>query len=177
MDYLSLLVDLAKITIPALIVYYTAKNLFGKQMSTLIHLQNQHNKAKESKDFIPMKLQAYERLTVFCERMSIPNLLMRLQESGQNSKELKLALLLAVEQEYEHNLSQQIYLSHSLWEIIKTVKDNVLQTIDTVADSIDQNASGMELGKQLLKEAAPTVQVSIETAQKAIKKEVALVLR
>ncbi|HMW75898.1 MAG TPA: hypothetical protein PKD40_09585, partial [Saprospiraceae bacterium] len=60
---------------------------------------------------LPLKLQAYERLSLFCERISIPSLILRLNQPGMNTQALRYAMLISIQKEFEHNITQQMYIS------------------------------------------------------------------
>ena len=122
----------------------------------------------------PLRLQAYERLSVFCERISLPNLLSRLRTPDQTAAELKLSLYLAVRHEYEHNVSQQVYMSQALWDILVQARDNTLRAIETVAETVAADRPGAELASTLLAEAADGTNAGLALALAAIKREAGL---
>lgn len=76
-----------------------------------------------------MRFQAYERLVLFCERIRIANLIVRLQSPNMTNKTLKNAIVVSIQKEYEHNLTQQLYTSPQLWEMIELLKDQTLAVV------------------------------------------------
>jgi hypothetical protein len=125
----------------------------------------------------PLRLQAYERLMLFCERISIPNLMLRLQKKKMSVEDLKMAMMVTVQKEYEHNVTQQVYVSDNLWKIISLAKDDVLNIINVIADRLDQGEDAQLLRESLmvhLQSNADTIVV--EKAKFAIKKEIGLIL-
>jgi hypothetical protein len=170
-QWLDLIFEILKITIPALIVYVTARNLLGQHLQTSERMMAMRNKAAKMEETLPLRLQAYERLSLFCERIALPNLLLRLQEKGQTAGQLKVALYLAIQQEYEHNISQQVYMSAALWDIIKQARDNTMQAIDSVSDIIEPDLPARQLSRALLDQAAPSSNAALALALRAIKKE------
>ncbi len=121
---------------------------------------------------LPLRLQAYERLALFCERIALPALLFR-HQSDETVNVLRLTLLLAIQQEYEHNISQQIYVSDQLWQIVKAARDDSSQFVDVVATQLDGNASAQELTKALYRALGQRQSDPISIAQLAIRREVA----
>ena len=97
-----------------------------------------------------LQLQAYERLVILSERISIPNLVSRSNQSGFGSKEMHLLLLNTIKQEYEYNASQQIYVSPVAWDAVKNLKDQNMLIINQVATSLPEGASGLDLNKKLM---------------------------
>lgn len=124
--------DILKYTIPALIVFASVYFLFKKFLSQQYQMEVLKYRQSQKSEVIPLKLQAYERLMMFCERMTIDNLSYRLNNSDLEVKDLRAAMMIAIQQEYEHNASQQVYVSEKLWEIIQYVK---LQMQNIIADS------------------------------------------
>ena len=110
--------EILKYTIPALIVFATSYFLLKQYLGSEYELKALELKSKYSKDAIPLKLQAYERLLLFCERISIPNLLLRLKTKNMNANDLKNVMVISVQKEFEHNMAQQLYASQKLWDII-----------------------------------------------------------
>jgi len=90
----------------------------------------------QSQDILPLKLQAYERLMLLCERISVPNLTYRLATKDVSKEQLQTAMMIAIQQEYEHNLTQQIYVSDKLWDIINLAKDQTIQIISKATESM-----------------------------------------
>ena len=115
--------------IPALITGVIAY-LFFKEYT------NNENKRRHyilhkslQKEVLPVKLQAYERLALVLERMTPNNLLIRIQPISQRKQDYELLLIQTIEQEFEHNLAQQIYVSEECWNIILTAKNTTIQFI------------------------------------------------
>ena len=117
------LLEIIKLTIPGLLTFLAAYFVLKTYMENQQKLQQIKLQLEQQKSSLPLRLQAYERLSLFCERIALPNLLLRVRKPGMSSGELRIALLLAVQQEYEHNITQQVYVSSQLWEIIKIARD------------------------------------------------------
>ena len=173
-DLAAILLEIVKVALPAFIVYLTANALFSRHLGTLERVEAGKRSAERAAETLPLRLQAYERLSVFCERIALPNLLLRLREPGQTAAQLRLSLYLAVQQEYEHNASQQVYMSQSLWDIIRQARDNTLQAIDAVAEEVGAHEPSAALARALLAQAAPGANASIAVALAAVKREAGL---
>lgn len=98
----------------------------------------------------PLQLQAYERLAMLAERIAIPNLVSRANQSNVPAREMHMILLESIKQEYEYNSSQQIYVSLAAWEALKNLKDQNMLIINQVASTLPQGANGYELNRRLL---------------------------
>jgi hypothetical protein len=105
-------------------------------------------------DTIKLKLQAYERLTVFAERTSLKNLVSRTPYGGLTVVDLQLAMLDTLRGEYEYNCSQQIYVSPDMWKAIGNLRDQNIYIINQIAATLPSQAAAIELSKRLLEYAA-----------------------
>ncbi|RZJ68242.1 MAG: hypothetical protein EOO50_02145 [Flavobacterium sp.] len=89
------------------------------------------------KDSLPLKLQAYERMTLFLERIDPAKLLIRVAPISEKKEDYANYIIAQIEQEFEHNLTQQIYVSDECWGIIQTAKNATIQTLRKAAASED----------------------------------------
>jgi hypothetical protein len=124
----------------ALYSFYLVNNLKQKSAS----------KPEEPFSSKPLQLQAYERLVVLAERISLPNLVSRANQPGMSAREMQMVLLDSIRQEYEYNASQQIYVSPVGWEAVSNLKEQNLLIINQVAGTLPPEASGTDLNKRLL---------------------------
>lgn len=98
----------------------------------------------------PLQLQAYERLVLLTERISLPNLISRARQPGFDSRQMQLLLLESIKQEFEYNTSQQIYVSPTAWEAVRNLKDQNMLIINQVGSAMPAEASGNDLNRALL---------------------------
>jgi hypothetical protein len=119
----------------------------------LITARNQKSASAEDKgDYSsrPLQLQAYERLVLLCERISIPNLISRTNISQLSAREMQIVLLENIKQEFEYNASQQIYVTPIAWESVRNLKDHSMLIINQVAGVLPPEAKASDLNRQLL---------------------------
>ena len=136
--------------LPAVIVFLTAWYIlkeFFKQEERKRHLRLLEEKQKLS---LPVRLQAYERIVLFLERISPGNLVMRLHKPEMNVKQFQQILVKTIRDEYDHNLSQQLYVSHEAWELVKSAKEEMVRQINISTAKQDENTPAAELSKSLL---------------------------
>lgn len=125
---------------------------------------------KESqKSALPLRLQAYERMALFLERIAIPSLVVRISPKSADKAEYENLLIRHIETEFEHNLSQQIYMSDECWNIIKAAKNATIQSIRKAGMSSSDSAD--KLREDILNETMDKQSPSI-TALAFIKKEI-----
>lgn len=170
------LYDILKITIPALIVFFTSwillknmiKNSEDKRRYELI-LQN-------SRTVTPIKLQAYERIVLFLERISLESLIVRVSLSDMNASQLHTALITTIRNEFEHNLSQQIYMSQQAWEVVRNARSNMIKLINSEFEKLPANSSSLALSKQLLEKIMELEQEPTRAAIDYVKTEVGRII-
>ncbi len=164
--------DILKLILPALIVFlttfYMLKRFLEREES---HKVLDLRKANQEKT-LPLRLQAYERLSLFLERIALNNLLMRVVKDDMNAQSLRTALLKAIREEYEHNLTQQIYVSDHVWEHVRHSKEEMIKFINTGAEKIGKDASAYDLSKHLFDIASQVKKMPTTTALQELKKEV-----
>jgi hypothetical protein len=98
----------------------------------------------------PLQLAAYERLVILADRIAIPNLISRSSQPGVNKTQMQQLLTQTIRQEFEHNLSQQIYVSADAWEAVRNLKDQNIHLINQVASVLPAEANGLDLSKKVL---------------------------
>jgi hypothetical protein len=164
------------IILPSLVIFLTIFVLMRMWFKNQLKMKMLDVRDENTQFTRPLKLQAYERLMLFCERVSLQNLLLRIQSKDMSAQDLKAALILSIQQEFEYNLSQQLYVSEKLWQIIKLAKNQMIEIITHVGSKVSPNGSGDDFSKQLILFTESQKQDPIETAKLAIKKEVTLLL-
>lgn len=126
------LLELMMYAVPSLIVGAVAYYMFQS------HFKDQQNTRKwlllreKQKHSLPLKLQAYERLALFLERINPSKLLIRVAPADESKEDYQNLLIRHIEQEYEHNLTQQIYITDDAWVMILNAKNAIIQTIRKV---------------------------------------------
>jgi len=99
---------------------------------------------------VQMQLQAYERLTLLVDRIALPNLISRVNQGGLSAREMQLVLTKNIKEEFEYNISQQIYVSPDAWTAVKNLKEQNLLVINQFANALPPHATGLDLNKLLL---------------------------
>ena len=147
LDYLF---DLFKILIPSVavvvVVQVMLKNHFDDQKR-----RDQLISAKSDRqDLRPLQMQAFERLVLFLERLQPDNLMMRIQKPRMSARALHTAMLKAIRQEYEHNMTQQLYVSPASWKLVLMARDEVSKLVNLAATQVAEDATSLDLGKSMM---------------------------
>ena len=172
MDVVVFLLDILKYTLSGLLVILASYFLFKSQFDAYYNLKELEYRSAVLKDILPLRLQAFERMTLFIERIDPSNLLVRLHTSGMSAREMQTLILSEIRAEYQHNLAQQLYLSNDTWNIIKRVKDDTITIINTAVNSLPADASAVDLSKMVFNRLDSLGESPYELALLVIKKEV-----
>jgi hypothetical protein len=97
-----------------------------------------------------LQLQAYERLILLVDRIAIPNLISRTSHEGLSAQEMQFVLTKTIRDEFDYNITQQIYIAPEAWNAVKGLKEKNLLIINQVAASLAPNASGLDLNRAIL---------------------------
>jgi hypothetical protein len=164
--------EILKYILPSLVVfaavYFVIRSFFDHQVKQL-----REDKQEESrKASTPLRFQAYERITLFLERISPSNMVLRVNRPGMSKEALQAELLRTVREEYEHNLAQQIYISDKVWEYVKTAKEEVLSDINTAAAQMKEKDTAAVYGQKLINLYADRKSNAHDAALGIIKKDI-----
>jgi hypothetical protein len=121
----------------------------------------------------PIRLQAYERVIIFLERIHPNNLVLRVNKVGMTSHQLHSELVKTVKGEYEHNISQQIYMSAGAWELLRTAKEETIKLINISSTKVPDNSKGQDLAAIILQLSASIDKMPSQVALEYLKKEIA----
>ena len=143
------LIELIKILVPASVVLYAAYLLVRTFIQKELELRKLEVRSRAIETVLPNRLQAYERMVLFLERMSPQNLLVRLSSSGMPAREFHQLLLSEIRNEYNHNVSQQVYISQEVWELIKNAKEDLIVSINDAASEMNLESTSLDLSKKI----------------------------
>lgn len=174
--WLDAILEIIKITVPALIVFFTVKELLAQYLDKQYQLRQLELRRTQQDTTLPLRLQAYERLTLFCERITIPNLVLRLRAEDTTAANLRVAMLITIQQEFEHNITQQMYVSDQLWQIVQLARDEVVSVINIVSETIDPQADAREFSQALFDFLNEKDVTALDKARLAIRREASLLL-
>jgi hypothetical protein len=145
MEIVNLILELLKYTLPALIVFLTAYFLHTRYMNRDANLRAIEMKMKRDKEIVMLRLQAYERLALFLERINFAPVISRVRTPDMLSNELQYAIVKNIREEFEHNLSQQIYVSSNAWNLIVQAKEEMMKTVNLIGTQLPSEASSGQL--------------------------------
>lgn len=188
-----MILNIVLATVPALIVFLATVIINRSTMNTIKQFLDRegdavkglllreaedraHQKQMKSKELtLPLRLQAYERMTLFCSRIDIVQIALRMNRgSNQNAKATQLHIIATIEEEFKHNVTQQMYMSEELWKIMLLAKTEAISIARKTLVVVDENSGSESFVTALFQSLKENPQVGHLQAQIAIKKEVAL---
>ena len=166
--------DLLKIILPAGVVLYgmylvVISFLSKEREKLLVDLKTQNTQV-----VLPVRLQAGERLCLLLERITPNNLVRRSNPSQFAAAELHTILLGEVREEFNHNLSQQVYFSEETWEAVRRAVEDVITLLNQSRQSVDAEASGMDLARTIFAQSLDRKNDAITYALRQVKSEIQL---
>lgn len=171
--YIILLFVIAAIILTLVVMgwifYKLFKTYFDNQQKALLLQMKRDERAETLKVITPIRLQAYERMVLFLERMAPDSLILRCYQPGMDLKLLQGVMTKNIRDEWEHNLSQQIYLTSESWSRIREAKDEMINTINSSAVSLAPDADPTTLAATIF--AAQQSQSSRDEAIEFLKNE------
>lgn len=148
------------------IIYCFKQWLKHKERAWAFTMKQDNNKA-----LAPLKITAYERLVVMLERISPQSLVMRHNAGINNATLLQLELIRSIREEFDHNISLQMYVSSDCWDRIKKAKEETTELIKVAYTRVRPESSGMDLSREILHLEATVGISAIKDALLAIRLE------
>ena len=168
--------EILKIVLPALLVFLAG------YLALVAMIKNDANRRKSELVFnnikvtLPIRLQAYERLILLLERISPESIIVRVNKRDMLASDMQAALLGTIRAEWEHNLSQQLYVSNEAWEMVRNAKENIVKLINISSDRVNPNETALILSQKILETMVELDTNPVSYAVDFLKKEVKEIL-
>jgi len=147
---MEVFIDFAQIVLPAGLVMYAMFLVVKSFINKEIEKVRLEIRGKSIEAVLPNRLQAFERMVLFLERISPQSLILRLDNGSYSAAEFHHILLNEIRNEYNHNVSQQVYMSDEAWELIKSAKEDLLISINEAAMEMAEKARSIDLGRSIM---------------------------
>ena len=146
MEYLT---DFLQLLLPAALVLYAVylivRSFLQKEFEKKVLDLKESNKST----ILPLRLQACERLCLLLERISPNNMLLRMSDPAYNAPEFQQLVLQEIREEFNHNLSQQIYMSEEAWEKVRTTVNEVMAVVNRAGEGLTAEHNSVELSQKI----------------------------
>ncbi|UEG53730.1 hypothetical protein LLH06_01925 [Mucilaginibacter daejeonensis] len=150
MNLYNILLDILKMTIAGVGVVWVAFYLIKPYLDKTQRLQVLELKKAADNTTLPLRLQAYERIVLLVERLSPASMLVRLNQAGYSAADLHLLAIQEVNNEYQHNITQQVYVSSRAWGVVRRLKNDTTTLLNNTYRSLPEGASGLDLARTVL---------------------------
>lgn len=169
---MEVILEILKYILPALIVFFTAYFSIRLLIKNDQRKRDQELIMKNKQIVTPVRLQAYERLTLFLERISPDNLVIRISKDNLTVKQLQNQMLQTIRAEFDHNVSQQVYVTPQAWEVVKSARENIVKLINTTAQGLKPDEPAIKLSRSLLERVMEQERSASNMALDYLKREV-----
>ncbi len=142
--------EILKYTLPALVVFLTAYLVIKDFLKHQLQEQELKLKQSDRNIILPIRLQAFERLSLLMERIDLFSLMQRMRTPEMTVAELQILLVNQIRIEFEHNLSQQIYVSNETWARVRSAKEETIMIINKIGMQLPPNIPSKEFNKKVL---------------------------
>lgn len=166
------LIEFGKIILPAGAV------LYAMFLTTRMFLNKEYEKRlidikiKNNETVLPVRLQAYERICLFLERVTPKNLIVRLNVGEMTAAEFQQVLLHEIREEFGHNLSQQVYMSEESWNLVKNAMEEVVMLVNESAGDLDPEAKSIDLARRIFELVIEKQEFGTDIALSFVKNEI-----
>lgn len=151
MDTLTnFIIDVLKFVLAGTAVVYIAWQIIKPELQKANQSGLLDLKKASLETTLPLRLQAYERLALFIERVNPSNMLVRVHVAGTTVREIQQFLISEIRTEHQHNITQQLYVSSQAWAVINRIKEDTISLINNTAAGLSPEASSVELSKVIL---------------------------
>jgi Na+/H+-translocating membrane pyrophosphatase len=169
------ILEILKYILPSVVVLIATTMIVNKFLVKEIERKQLSIFAQNSDSAMKLRLQAYERLTIFVERMNAKSLISRYYVQQATAQDVQIAMVQGIRAEYEHNLSQQLYVSHEVWQTITTVMEQEITMINRIGASCEMGAGATEFIKKISEyivntESTIPTDIALETLNKEAKR-------
>lgn len=168
---MNTLLDILKFTLPSLVMLAAVYIIFQwfQQQDKLRLAHNE--RLTRSKEILPLRLQAYERMILLLERISPSQLILRLSQHGMTAIQLQATMIQSIRDEFDHNLSQQLYISSKAWELIRNSREEMIRLINTAGTLQAPETDSNEFASRLLESYSGQKEETIARAIEFVKQE------
>jgi hypothetical protein len=166
------LTEFGKILLPAGAV------LYAMFLTTRMFLNKEYDKRlidikiKNNETVLPIRLQAYERICLFLERIAPKNIIVRLNVGELTAAEFQHVVLNELREEFGHNLSQQVYMSEEAWNLVRNGMEEIVMLVNESAGELEGKAMSIDLARRIFEKVMSREQLGIDVALSFVKKEI-----
>lgn len=156
---------------PAAVVFLTTSLFLKKQGEKNVQSARLELKKERQSFFLPNRLEAYQRVILYLERIHPNSLIMRMHNPSLSAKAFQGELIKTIREEFDHNVAQQLFVSVESWKLVANAKEETTKIINVAAGSLDAEANATALAEKVFELVAEVGQVPSEIAVNYLKQE------
>ena len=169
---MEVFLELMQYTVPSIVMFVFTLLLVRWFLKSENDRRKQEFLLGQNKNSLPMRIAAYERLTLFLERISAESIIIREQPHALTVKEFQANLLRAIRTEYEHNMAMQVHLPSGTWLLVRNAKEEMIKIINISANLVKPDEVSMALAKTVLEQYPGTAAYHFKKALDMLKTDV-----
>jgi hypothetical protein len=162
---------LLEILLPAIVVGAVAYLIIRSYLNYEEGRQSLEIEKSKQDIIFPVRMQAYERITLFLERITPDSLVRRVLKTNTSARLFQSDLIAIIRSEYEHNISQQVYLTANSWSMVKTATEETIRLVNITGSQMPPSATASDLAEQILHITAKVSKFPTQVALEQVKKE------
>lgn len=171
MEILKQLMEALILLIPAAGVVAVVYVVLTKYFEHQEKMAETEWKKRKEKDYTPIQMQAYERLILLLERIHPERLVFRINKPGMSARFMQAEMLKLIRDEFDHNLTQQLYISNEAWEAVKAAREETLRILNVAAQNTGKNSESIEFSSVILEITEKLNPSPTEVATRILKNE------
>jgi hypothetical protein len=144
------MLEILKYCLPALCVLLATWLVMHKFYKSETEKRLWDLKRLSQKEISPLRMRAYERLALLLERTMPEHILMSLNLAEMTPLDLQTHMMQTIRQEFEHNISQQIYVSDEVWAMIENAKNQTIAFVNAIAQQMPADSNTLDFAKTLI---------------------------
>lgn len=164
--------EILKYILPSLVVLAVTYIVIRAFLENELKKKVLEIKNVSAKAVTPIQLQAFERLILLLERIQPSGLIMRVSKPNQTRDQLRSAMITSIRDEFDHNLSQQVYVSSKGWELVKNAKESVISTVNSAVSKTSDETSSAEFAGMIIEMWSDHKQDPVNRAIEFLKEEI-----
>ena len=172
MDLSKFLVNSASLAVGGIVIMVVAYYMIRNDIMNFLSSRKNVNVQEGKSDLLQLRLQAHERMIIFIDRINPSNLLLRLHQQGIEVGALQPMAVNEIKTEFQHNITQQLYLEATTWDVVRQLKDDTIAMINNSVKNLSTDAPGIELSKLVLNRLSEVEQNPYELTIGLIKRDI-----
>lgn len=169
---MELVFELLKITLPAIAVMVTAYFVIKQLLEGQFKRKELELKKEVAKSLTPNKINAYERLVLLLERIHPADMVLRVHQKGMSSTKFQATLVKTIREEFQHNLTQQLYVSATAWNYIRNAKEETIKLVNIAASQVPEKSTALDLSNMIFQIMSKMEHSPVDIAKDYLKQEI-----